>query len=51
MSDDKAPKPLPGNHGQFGPDKATEGYERLKDAPTPPPQPDDAGVSGGRVER
>ena len=31
------PKPvLPGNHGQFGEDNATEDYKLLEDQPSPP---------------
>jgi hypothetical protein len=49
--DDKTPdetKPvLPGNHGQFGEDNATEDYKLLEDHPSPAePEPDDAGSQG-----
>lgn len=39
MDDDK-PK-LPGNHGQFGTNVATEDYPRLDDKPAAEPQPDE----------
>jgi hypothetical protein len=49
--DDKTPerpKPeLPGNHGQFGEDNATEDYKLLEDQPSPgEPASDDAGSQG-----
>ncbi len=43
VDDDKpAADKLPGNHGQFGNDNATEEYEPLQPA-TPGPQPTDPG--------
>jgi hypothetical protein len=46
--DDKTPKPvLPGNHGQFGEDIATEDYKKLEDHPSPAePAPEDSGPQG-----
>ena len=41
MSDKPTDKTLPGDHGQFGVDNATEEYRRLKDAPKPTPDPDE----------
>lgn len=40
MGDDRKPE-LPGNHGQFGEDAATEAYLPLPqdDGPAPPPVP------------
>ncbi len=41
MPDKPTDKTLPGDHGQFGLDNATEDYNRLKDAPKPAPNPDE----------
>ncbi len=39
---EKAPKPLPGNHGQFGAGDATEDYKPLENHPSPAPDADAA---------
>ena len=40
MADEKpAPETLPGNHGQFGTDNATEDYKPLKEEPPASDQP------------
>lgn len=41
MADQTPEKPLPGDHGQFGVNDATEEYRRLKDSPKPDPHPTD----------
>lgn len=45
--DDKKPAPekLPGNHGQFGTDNATEDYKRLKED-LPASEPPERGGRG-----
>lgn len=43
MGDPKKDEALPGNHGQFGVNDASEAHKTLDDAPIPAPEPDDAG--------
>ena len=41
MTKDEKPRdPLPGNHGQFGVDKATEEFKPLEDHPPGMPHPE-----------
>ena len=50
--DDKPKDPLPGNHGQFGADDATEDYKPLKDQPAAPdPAPSQGPKQTGAGER
>lgn len=39
MTDKAKEAALPGDHGQFGVDNATEEHKRLKDSPKPTPDP------------
>ena len=48
--DSKESPKLPGNHGQFGVDNASEAHKTLQDAPAPLPHPAQPSDGAGEAE-